>query len=152
MALDGPRAVPAGDLRTDFVADRVAEDGRVTRARCHHPADAPFDRTATPAVLEKRHMVLPWKANHHVQPTLLGSVEQPSRRHRVCAYGVDPVRRHLCEVARDHLTLRVVETLGVATECPVGHAAHIQLAIADEQELATDDRALAHRCGQRVRR
>src|SRR5207248_1516325 len=76
------------------------------------------------------------------QLVLDGEVEEPARRHRVGADGVDVVRRHLREVPCD--TSRVVElaALLVGTEGPVGDAADVQLLVADVEELARSARAV----------
>src|SRR3712207_8602963 len=54
-----------------------------------------LDRALRRAVVEERHVLLPGEAGHDVESVLLGEVEDPARRGRVRAHGVDAALGHL---------------------------------------------------------
>ena len=60
---------------------------------------------------------------------LVGQVEEPAGGNGVSAHRVHSVCRHLGEVLCDRLYRRKIAALVVGTECPVGHASHVNLAI-----------------------
>ena len=104
-----------------------------------------LDRSAArPRYVEERDVLLPGQPDHHEQAVALRRVEQPARRHRVDAHGVDARGRHRREVAIDDLGARVV-AVRVGPERPVGHALDLELLVPGIQKLAGDARPLHRR-------
>ena len=87
-------------------------------------------------------MLLPRQADHDAQAVLRGEVEQPERRRRVGAHGVDPAGRHLREVLRHALEVGELLPVLVGPERAVGDAADVELLVAGVQELARRARSL----------
>ena len=141
-ALDATPAVPAHQRRRDLVADRVAEQRRVTRERARALAHLRLDAARRTAALQERHVLRPVEPRHDAQTPLLREIQQPERRPRVDAHGVDAARGHRFEVARHHVGLRHPIPVAVAAEGAVGDAAHPELLSAHLEELAARDRAL----------
>ncbi len=135
--------VPAHDRRGDLVADGVAEHGRVAGARADRRTHRLLDSIGGPGV-EKRDVLFPGDADHHQQAVLLRKVEQPRRRRRVYAHGVDPGARHLLEVSRGCVGLE--SAAGLRAERPVGDALDDQLLLAEIQRLAANRRARRGGC------
>ena len=141
MALHPPPSEPPNDLARDLVADRVTQDRGMSGARGDPGADAVLDRSCSSPTVEEIDVLLPRDTRHHEQPVLSGRVEQPPRRDRVRAHGVQSALRHLGEVSGDDGRGRVRLPVSVRTEGAIGHAAHGVLLLADEEELASHARA-----------
>ncbi len=133
---DALRTVPAHDARGDLVGDRIAQNGRMTAQAAHVIAHVAHDLALQLLVVEKGDELLPPEANHHTKTVVRREIQEPARRQRVGAHGVESVSRHLCEVFANALAGRIEVTAFVRTKRSVGNAAHPELLVADEQELA----------------
>lgn len=138
-------ADPAYGRRRDLVADRVAEDGGMSRARAHALAYPRLDRGGKRPALEKVDVLLPGDADHDAQPVPGCGVQQGGRRDGVGADGVDAVRGHRREVALDLLGRRKLAAGPVRAKRAVGDAAQGELLVARVEELPLDARATAGR-------
>jgi hypothetical protein len=105
-----------------------------------------------PDVIEERHVLLPGDADHHPQAMRHRRVEQPARRHAVDTHRVDPVRRHLLEVARDHVRGEVPLTVARRAERAVGDPLHEQLLVTNEEELPANHGPLEVKRSDRLER
>ena len=136
-ALDPRAPLPAHDRRRDLVSDRVAEHGRVTRARPDRRAYRLLDPVGG-ARVEKRDVLLPGDPDHDQQAMLLREVEQPRLRRRVHPHSVDAGARHLGEVRGGGLSIE--SAVRVRAERPVRDALDDQLLLAEIERLATNHR------------
>jgi len=57
------------------------------------------------------------------------------------------VRRHVREVALDHIRLRNLAAVGARAKRPVCHAAEIELLVSDKEKLSPDGRRALKRPG-----
>ena len=99
-------------------------------------ADARLDAAYRAGIVQERHVLLPRKPDHDVEPVARCQIEQPGGRHRVRAHRVEAVLGHGPEVVLDPRFIVVLATAGVRPERAVGNATQIDLAVAREQELA----------------
>ena len=88
-------------------------------------------------MLEKIDVMLPGDADQHEHAVLCSRVEQPRRRKRVGAHGVQAAAGHVGEVAGDRSRLRVKLAASIGAEGAICCTTQIQLAVADEQEPAS---------------
>src|SRR5262245_48012007 len=141
VTLDAPGAEEPRHRRLDFVPDGIAEKSRVAGQAPDALAYQP-DHIGRPLAVDQiSRIVLGAQPHHDVQSMALGGVQQCAGRHGVWdANGVEIVPRHLREVPLDDGEIVVLATLGIRPERPVGDAAHPQLLVADEEELATRPR------------
>jgi hypothetical protein len=132
--------VPADDVGRDLVADQEAEQGRVAAQRVGSGARRAADLRHQLAAVEEAHVLRPGNRHQHAEPVRRGAVEQPAGRHRERPQAVDPRLAHERQVALDQRLGREREPVPGGGERPVGDAAQVELAIADEEELAADRR------------
>ena len=89
------------------------------------------------SVDQQAEVLLGGQPHHDSEAVLPRDVEQGARRHRVRdADGVDATRGHLREVRLDDGGVVILAAVRVRAECPVGDAAHEELVVTDENELA----------------
>ena len=136
VALHRAATEPACNGGRDLVADRVAEDGRMTGRRAHAGADQLFYVGSILLVGEEPDVALHRQADEDSQIVALGGVEQPGRRHAIGPEAVDPVLRHERTVPLDDLGLGNLAAVRTRAKRAVGDAAHVELRIAEEEKLA----------------
>ncbi len=76
--------MPPDYRRWDFIPNRVTKHGRVLRAETHTVPHTLANRDALLAIVEERNVLLPWKANHDIQPLPISKIQEPQGRHCVC--------------------------------------------------------------------
>src|SRR5882762_9355907 len=65
-------------------------------------------------------------------------VQEPDGRHGIEADGVEAIRGHRGEIPLDHVGLGYLGSVCPRSERSVGHAADVELLVADEEKLAVD--------------
>ena len=100
-ALDAAPAVPSNHACWDLIADRVAEDRRMSRVGPHVGRESCRDRVVAAFVFEERDVLLPRQADDDAQTVRRGNVEQPALGRRVHAHRVEAMRGHVGEIALD---------------------------------------------------
>jgi hypothetical protein len=136
VALDAAGADPAHDRRRDLVRDREREQRRVAEARPRGGDERVLVLTAPATFADVADGALATEADEQPEPVLERKVQQPARRRRVRAHGIEAVARHEREIAVDGGRRRVLVAVGIGPERAVGDAAHVELLDASEQELA----------------
>ena len=123
----------------------------MTRRFAHTEAHPLLDISGQLLVVEKRDVLFPGQSDHDPQAMALGHIEQPARRHRVNAHRIDPVFCHLSKIPVDHFGSMILAAVLIRAKRTVSYAAHIELLIAHEEELALDPRPhpFNHRNGLR---
>src|SRR5947209_20633927 len=104
-------------------------------ARAHSLADAFLNRPDSFATMEEGNVLLPREPNHDEQSVSLRGIEEPARRYRVHAYGVDAVLAHQVKIALDIL-LPVLLAITTRAEGAVGDAPNVELVVTCGEELS----------------
>jgi hypothetical protein len=144
IAFDARRADPAHQLGWNLVAERVAEQRRVTRAAAHLRPDLFSDIRRVFGIDKVSGVLLGRKPDHDLEAMLIGDVQERPRWHRVWnANGVDAVRGHLREVAIDLRQVVVLALVLVGTERAISHAANEELLMANAEEFPLNRTARA---------
>ena len=99
--------------------------------------DAVLDRSSATPFLEEIDMLLPRDADHDEEVVRSGKVEQPARRNRIRADGVDVRLSHAPEIRSDNLWCRIIRPVDLRAEGAVSNAAEVQLLAVGEEELAS---------------
>jgi hypothetical protein len=149
-------AQPARQRRRDLVPECVAQQRGMVGTRAHLTPKQRVDVRCAPAVDEIPDVLLGGEPHHHPEAVAPSRIEQRPRRCRMRdPHRVEPGRRHLRHVALDHREVVILVAFGVRLERAVGHSAHVELLIPDEEELSSDARACGRAGGvarRRVRR
>src|SRR5207253_7655326 len=138
VALDLAAAEPPRHQRGDLVTERVAQEGGVARARADLVADQRLDvGSAGRTVDDITDILLGTEPDHDPQTVPRGDVQERAGRSGVGdPDGVDPVCRHQREVPLHGGEIMVLVSRRVWSERPVRHTPHVQLLVADKEELA----------------
>ena len=139
-ALNTARATPTHDRSGDFVAYRVAENRRVTRALTDGGAHTIFNVSYQLVVIKKGDMLLPGQSHHDPQSALPRKIEKPARRHCVRPQRVNAIGGHLRKILRGDLRIAVLPSVFVRTKWSVSYAANVKLPLANEDELSACSR------------
>jgi hypothetical protein len=129
-------AEPAHGGGRELVGERVAEDRRVAGDGLHGAAHQVGKIRSAGAVDQVAEVALHGEPDHHLEPLLLGGVEQPGGRDRVGAQRVDAAGRHQREVLLDHDALGELVAVLERAEGAVGDAADEEGLVSAAQELA----------------
>src|SRR5438067_679165 len=108
----------------------------MARARGDAPPDSAPDCRRERPIIEKRHVLLPGQAHHHLEPILERDIEQPVRRDRVGPDRVYSVLRHLSEVIPDSLKWRIAGSICAYGEGSIGGPADVLLLVPAIYELS----------------
>ena len=139
-------AVPSDHVWRDLVPDEIGEHSGVTTAGAHPTRDRGADLRLDRGAVEEGHMLRPGQPDQHLEPCLLGGIEQPDRRHGEHPDGVGARAAHQRKVVRDGLDFRELRAVAPRAEGTVGHALDEMLGIPRKEELALDpDLAFARR-------
>src|SRR3989442_15427971 len=119
--------------------------GALTYSVAHHAI-----RVHIPSLVDDEPEVLfGGQAHHHPEPVPMCGVEQRARRHGVGDWhSVEADGDHLSEIAFVDVEVVILVSIRIRAEGSIADAAHIQLAVAGDQELTLDGRAAAERFGQ----
>src|SRR5207244_5533302 len=150
-----PRA--ARSRRRDLVAQRVAQQRRMPGTAAYLVANHRLDVGCAAAVDDVPDVLFGAESDHDAQAVTRRDVEERAGRHRVGnAHGVDAVRGHVGKVSLDGRDVVILVAARVGSESAIGHAAHVQLFRADEEELPSHARSRGGRrdgvCPWRARR
>ena len=108
----------------------------MARAGAYAGADALFDVPTSRRVVEKGNMLLPRQAHHDAEPVPVRSVQQPARRHRVCADGIESICRHLSEIALDGFRIAVFFPVLIRTKSAVSYPSNPELGIVGVEKFS----------------
>src|SRR5262249_25052676 len=134
---------PAHHSSRDLVAERIAEQSLVARARPDSFPDRAIDVGCLVTVGQISGVLLRGESDHDAQTVLCRDVEQVERRHRVR----NPDRgeagiSHPREIVINGTEPPVLATMGVWSEGSVGHTPRPEFFIPDIKELSATDRSL----------
>ena len=141
ITLDFSMPVPADDVRRDFVPDRIAEHGRVPGTGADGLSHTIDDVARTAPLVEKRDVLFPRQADHHIQAVTMSGVEQPARRDGICAETVGSGGGNLGEIALNGFFVVIFRLAPAGTERPIRDPANIKFAAANIEEFSNDARA-----------
>src|SRR5512135_2788059 len=122
-------AIRAHNGGRDFVADRIAENRRVTGTSIHPVTHPLLYRSDTFLAIEEGDMLFPWQAHHDTQTVPLRSIQEPARWHGVRADHVQTVCSHLSKVLLDNFRIVVLIAVLINMEGSIGDTTDIQLLI-----------------------
>jgi hypothetical protein len=128
--------VPPRDGRRDFIADGPPEDRGVAGAAAHVTPHRALDRPSAYPVVTERDVLFPRDTDQHTKAVAQRLIEKPQGRDRIRPDGVEPVGRHLSEIAGYDLWVIFLAAVGAETERPIGDSANPELLVADVEELA----------------
>ena len=113
----------------------------MTRTGSNSLADAALDVPRLAPMVQEGDVLLPRQSDHDPKTALEGVIQEPPRRDRVRANGVEADRGHLIEMAAKNLLGGVFVTLGA--EGAVGHPSDGNLLVFQEDELPARGRPAA---------
>src|SRR5205814_3241369 len=122
-------AVPAHDGCRNFVADGEAKQRRMARTPRSLLSDPRDDGADAITLIEERHVLLPGKAGHDVQPAPLSLPEKPNARFRIRANRVEPALGHRGEVTANLPMRAEADAVFVLSERAVRNPAKPQASI-----------------------
>ena len=128
-------AMPAHERGRDFVADGVAQHSGMSRAGVDSVADERFHGADTLLVIEERGVAFDGQSDHDAQAVLLRQVQQPARRWRVGAHGIQAVGCHLGEVALDGECVGKFVPIGRGPKRAVGDPADEKFLVAEPDKF-----------------
>jgi len=128
--------VPAHHVGRDFIADQISEDGGVLPTVAHSGEHGFPDLFLGLAAVEKCNVLRPRKPDQELQTHLLGSVEQPDRRHGEDPHGVDTGFSHQREIGIDHSRFRELGAMTALWEGAIRDPLDEVFSFSNKKELA----------------
>ena len=114
-----PRSMPPDYRRWDFIPNRVTKHGRVLRAETHTVPHTLANCDALLAIVEERNVLLPWKANHDIQPLPISKIQEPQGRHCVCPDSIYSCIRDQKKIRLHTIAIMKFTSALVRPECSV---------------------------------
>ncbi len=137
IAFHLPAAQPAGHRSRDLVAERVAQQGRMTGARAHLGTNRRLEVPPAPTFDQSPDQLLGREPDHHVEAVTTGGIEQRARCNGVRdADGIDPAGGHLREVSLHGRQVVIFVAVRVRLKRAVRDALDVELFVTYEEELA----------------
>ena len=134
--LDPRMPVPAHHRGRDLVAHRHHQRGRMRRDAARSVDDGATHLSGERRIVEKRDVLRPGNARHHVQAVTGRAVQERERRHRVGAHGVQAGRGHHRKVAIDAVLWRELQAFRIGREGAVRHPTDEEATPIEFEELA----------------
>src|SRR5258705_9368987 len=138
VALDPRRAEPARQRSGNLVAHGVAQHGWMAGGGADAGAYDLLDVGSLLLFCEEPDVTLHREADHDAQAMTLCCVQEPDGWHGIEADGVEAIRGHRGEIPLDYVGLGYLGSVRPRSERSVGHAADVELLVADEEKLAVD--------------